>query len=298
MSTLSAVSPGLAAAQAHVEAVVARSGTSFGLGMKILSRPRREAMHAVYAFCREIDDVADEPAPLEQKRRELNAWREEIERLFAGAPTRPTTQALTVPIERFGLAKQEFLLLIEGMEWDAEGPIVAPSFERLRGYCRRVAGAVGMLSMPIFGAAPGPASDRFALAMGEGLQLANITRDVAEDAAEGRLYLPAELLERFGLPQTPAEVLAHPALPQARQALGAEARAAFTAALAEVSALGWATVRPALLMHAVYDLSLTALERDGFQSLAKPPVSKLAKLLAAGRAALFPPAIPAGAGAR
>jgi presqualene diphosphate synthase len=283
--------PSRAQAQAHVEAVVRKSGTSFGLGMRILSRPRREAMHAVYAFCREIDDVADEPGPLEGKRRDLAMWREAIEALFAGRPDRPTTVALLEPVARFALPKAEFLLLIEGMEWDAEGPILAPSLERLKGYCRRVAGAVGMLSMPIFGAAPGPASDRFALAMGEGLQLANITRDVAEDAAEGRLYLPRELLEQHRLPLEPNEqLLMGQGLVRVRAALGAMARAQFKAALAEVKELGWAKVRPALVMHAVYDLTLRAMERDGFRSLAKPQISAPRKLAAALRAALLAPA--------
>ncbi|MBY0447508.1 MAG: squalene/phytoene synthase family protein [Hyphomonadaceae bacterium] len=290
MSAVMNPSPALALdPQAHVEAVVARSGTSFGLGMRILGKQRREAMHAVYAFCREIDDIADEPAPLDQKRRELEGWRQEIEALYAGRPARPTARALAGPIERHSLAKQEFLLLIEGMEWDAEGPIIAPGLERLRGYCRRVAGAVGMLSMPIFGAPAGAASDRFALAMGEGLQLANITRDVAEDAAEGRLYLPLELLDAEGLPHDPAAVLAHPRLPEVRKALGARAREAFAAALCETQVLGWSKVRPALLMHAVYDLSLTALERQGFRHTAKPSISKSAKIFAALRAALIPP---------
>lgn len=276
-------------AHAHVEKVVKASNTSFGLGMRILRKPRREAMHAVYAFCREIDDIADEPAPLDQKRAQLAEWRDEIARLYAGAPTRPTAQALVEPVRRFDLPKAEFLLLIEGMEWDAEGPIRAPDWARLKAYCRRVAGAVGMLSMPIFGAAPGPASDRFAQALGEGLQLANITRDVGEDAAEGRLYLPRELLAEFGLPDDPAEVTAHPRLPEARRALGREARARFAAAMAEVPELGWTKVRPALLMHAVYSQMLDALERDGFRSLAKPPISKAAKAAAALRAALLPP---------
>lgn len=277
-------------AQAHVEAVVRKSGTSFGLGMRLLSRPRREAMHAVYAFCREIDDVADEPAPLAQKRQQLALWREAIEALYLGRPDRPTTIALLEPVARYGLAKEEFLLLIEGMEWDAEGPIIAPSLERLKGYCRRVAGAVGKLSMPIFGAAPGPASDRFALAMGEGLQLANITRDVAEDAAEGRLYLPRELLEQFRLPLEPnAQLLMGQGLVRARTGLAAMARQHLKAAMAEVAELGWPKVRPALVMHAVYDLTLQAMERDGFRSLAKPQISAHAKVFAALRAALIAP---------
>ncbi len=276
-------------AMAHVHAVVARSGTSFGMGMRILPPDRRLAMHAIYAFCREIDDIADEPAPLADKRAGLEAWRAEIARLYAGTPTTPTGVALLEPVRRFNLSQAEFLLLIEGMAWDAEGPIRAPSRERLLGYCRRVAGAVGMLSMPVFGAPPGAASERFAIAMGEGLQLANITRDVGEDAAEGRVYLPDDLLARFGLPDDPAALVRHPALPQARATLAAEAQAAFARTRAELATLDWRVLRPALVMHAVYDQMLQALARDNFRSLERPKVGKVAKIGAVLRALLWPP---------
>jgi len=277
-------------ALAHVRAVVERSGTSFGLGMRILPPERRAAMHAIYAFCREIDDIADEPAPLEEKRAGLEEWRAEIARLYAGAPTTPTGVALLAPVQRFNLPQAEFLLLIEGMAWDAEGPIRAPSRERLLGYCRRVAGAVGMLSMPVFGAPAGATSDRFAIAMGEGLQLANIVRDVGEDAAEGRIYLPDDLLARFGLPDDPAALPRHPALPQARAALAADARAAFARSRAELTALDWRVVRPALVMHAVYDRMLQVLADDGFHALDRPKVGRLSKIGAVLRALLWPPA--------
>lgn len=276
-------------ALAHVRAVVAQSGTSFGLGMRILPPERRQAMHAIYAFCREIDDIADEPAPLETKRAGLAEWRAEIARLYAGAPSTPTGVALLGPVQRFNLPEQEFLLLIEGMAWDAEGPIRAPSRERLLGYCRRVAGAVGMLSMPVFGAPPGPASDRFAIAMGEGLQLANIARDVGEDATDGRIYLPDDLLARFDLPGDPAALVRHPALPLARAALAADAQAAFARARVELATLDWRVLRPALVMHAVYARMLQALAQDGYRSLERPAVGKLSKVGAALWALLWPP---------
>lgn len=281
--------PALAEARRHVAAVVRRSGTSFALGMAILPRARREAMYAIYAFCREIDDIADEPGSIASKRAALADWRMEIERVYARCPTTATGTALLEPVSRFCLPRQEFMLLIEGMSWDANGPIVAPSRQRLIDYCRRVAGSVGMLSMPVFGAPSGEASDRFALNMGLGLQLANIVRDVGEDSAEGRLYLPDDLLARFDLPADPAGVVSHPNLPAARAALAVEAQAAFAAALAELRCIPWRRVRPALVMQAVYARMLARLERDGFRTLGKPEIGKVEKLATALAAMLRPP---------
>lgn len=202
-----------AAARAATQSVK-KSGTSFAAGMAILPRPRRAAMHAIYAFCREVDDIADdERMSAGEKHARLDEWRREIDRLYAGRPALPAGVALLEPVRAYDLPKNEFLMMIEGMEMDADGPIVAPSFDRLFAYTRRVAGAVGLLSMPVFGAPKGAASDRFALALGDALQLTNILRDVAEDAKIGRVYLPAELLERHGAPMGPqaiADVLASP----------------------------------------------------------------------------------------
>ncbi len=195
------------AAQREASRSVKKSGTSFAAGMAILPRPRREAMHAIYAFCREVDDIADDPVmSVSDKRARLEEWRREIDRLYAGRPEKTAAVALVEPVRAFDLPRQEFLMMIEGMEMDAEGPIVAPSLEQLFAYTRRVAGAVGLLSMPAFGAPKGAASDRFALALGDALQLTNILRDVAEDAAVGRVYLPAELLEKHGAPKDAASI--------------------------------------------------------------------------------------------
>ncbi|MCB0075644.1 MAG: squalene/phytoene synthase family protein, partial [Caldilineaceae bacterium] len=107
-------------ARRHAEETVKRSGTSFAAGMRILSKPRREAMHAIYAFCREVDDIADEEGPVADKRIGLAAWRAEIDQLFLGAPQTPTGVALLEPVRAFDLPKEEFILMIEGMEMDAE----------------------------------------------------------------------------------------------------------------------------------------------------------------------------------
>jgi len=285
-------SPGARAqAAAQAAAIVTRSGTSFALGMKILSPERRAGMFAVYAFCRVIDDIADEGGTLIEKRAGLHLWRGLIADLYAGRRVEdPVAVALEEPIYRFALPQREFELLIEGMEMDAEGPVIAPDWDRLVGYCRRVAGAVGMLSMPIFGAPAGAASDRFALALGEALQLTNILRDVGEDAQLGRLYLPGPLLDAHGVPRAPLTALASPGLGPVRAEMAARARAKFTEAREALRALDWRVLRPALLMMGMYEAYLQRVTRQGFARIAEPArLSRLEKLAIALRYFYFPP---------
>lgn len=271
-------------ARRHAEETVKRSNTSFGPGMRILSKTRREGMYAVYAFCREVDDIADEGGSREQKRKDLAGWRAEIDRLYGGAPLTPTGVALLEPVRAFNLPKQEFLLVIEGMEMDAEGPVVAPPMETLFAYTRRVAGAVGQLSMPIFGAPAGAASDDFAISLGDALQLTNILRDVEQDAGEGRLYLPRELLEKHGCPLTPDAIADAPGLPVARAELALIARGKFAAARAALKMLDWRVLRPALLMMGVYERYLDKMTARGWANgQERVTISKLEKAMIAGR---------------
>ena len=251
-------------ARRHAEETVKRSKTSFGPGMRILSKPRREGMYAVYAFCREVDDIADEGGTREEKLAGLNAWRVEIDRLYAGNPQTPTGVALLEPVSAFNVPKQEFLLVLEGMEMDAEGPLVAPPLEALFAYTRRVAGAVGQLSMPIFGAPAGKASDDFAISLGDALQLTNILRDVEQDAGEGRLYLPRELLEKHRCPLTPDAIATAEGLPAVRAELAAMARGKFAAAREALKSLDWRVLRPALLMMGVYERYLDKMTVRGW----------------------------------
>lgn len=283
--------PGSADPVAHVAGVVARSGSSFALGMRILPRERREAMYAIYAFCREVDDVADEPNPDAVKLALLAEWRAEVEALFAGRPTRPTTRALLKPVHRYGLPREEFLAVIDGMEMDVRDPIHAPDLETLRLYCRRVAGAVGLLSLPAFGAREMEARS-FAIALGEALQLTNILRDVEEDAARGRLYLPGDVLRRHGIEpeRGVAAVLAHPGLDAACRALAGLARDAFAAADRALLVCDRRTLRPALLMMGIYADLLDRLERRGWSGNAPPlRIGKPGKLWAALRKGVWRP---------
>jgi phytoene synthase len=266
-------------AKAHVQRVVRRSGTSFYWAMRLLPRPKREAMYAIYAFCREVDDVADEPGELPAKRAALAVWRAEIDALYAGRPSLPTTLALQAPVAAFALPKDEFLAMIEGMAMDAEEQMQAPSMAELQRYCRCVAGTVGLLSMSVFGQRGGKL-DRGALALAEALQLTNILRDLTEDATRGRLYLPQELLDQYGIrTRDPAQVLAEPGVAGVCAALATRADRCFGQAERLLAEGDKRSLRPALLMMAVYRLTLDRLIARGWQRLDRPVrVGKLRRL--------------------
>ncbi|HUS55911.1 MAG TPA: squalene/phytoene synthase family protein [Thermohalobaculum sp.] len=252
--------------QQVVDAITARAKTSFATGMQVLTKPRRDAMRAIYAFARVIDDIADEDWPVAEKHRLLDDWCAEIGRLYDGRPVSAIGQALVGPVARYKLPRTEFLMLIEGMEMDANGPIVAPPITRLRAYTRRVAGAVGMLSMRVFGAWMGEQSERAALALGDAFQLTNILHDIEEDAAVGRLYLPREVLEAVGLPtDDPAAVARHPELWRACADVGRLARADFASARAAMAGHGRLALAPALLMTGVYEGYLGRMEGRGYR---------------------------------
>jgi presqualene diphosphate synthase len=266
-------------ARAHVQAVTARSGTSFFWAMRMLPPDRRAAMFAIYAFCREVDDIVDEPGLLADKREALAEWRREIDRLYAGQPRSSTARALLGPVRAFDLLREDFLAVIDGMEMDAAEDLRAPGIAELELYCARVAGAVGQLSVRAFGDR-GDRARRLGLVEGRALQLTNILRDLAEDAARGRLYLPRELLEKHGIAMTePAQVLAHPALPKVCDELAAMTRASFREAEALLQGLDRALMRPAIIMMEVYRRTLEALVARGWRDLDRPVgPSKINKL--------------------
>jgi phytoene synthase len=222
-------------------------------------------MRAVYAFCRVVDDIADGPLPPAEKRAMLADWRDEVARLYAGCPRSAIGRALAGPVARYDLPKAEFLLMIEGMEIDANGPVVAPSMRDLSHYNRRVAGSVGLLSMRIFGAWTGEASRLFALALADALQLTNILRDVEEDARLGRIYLPREALTRAGVAPDCAMVADDPALPAARAETGRIARAAFDDARGAIPRHRRLRLAPALAMLGVYEGYLDRMEALDFR---------------------------------
>ena len=274
--------------RAHVLSVVQAAGSSFYGAMRTLPKDRRDAMFAIYAFCREIDDIADDPMPEAERTAALADWRREIDRLYDGRPETPTARALLLPVARYALRKEDFVALIDGMEMDASESFRGPPMDTLTLYCERVAGAVGMLSVRVFGE-PGDAGTRLAWALGQALQLTNILRDLKEDAERGRLYLPDELLSRHGIAaRESAAVLAHPALPAVCGDLSALARQRFAEAIAAMRACDRRKVRPAVVMMHVYRQILEKLIRRGWKRLDEPVrLSKAAKVWIALRYGLF-----------
>lgn len=189
----------------------AARGSSFYLAMRILPREQRQAMFDVYSFCRAVDDIADGDQPRRIRLDRLRQWRRNIDALYRGHAI-DGVKGLARAVVQFSLRKEDFLAVIDGMEMDAETDIRAPSLTTLDLYCDRVASAVGRLSVRIFGLEDG---DGQALAhhLGRALQLTNILRDLDEDAAIGRLYLPREALNHAGIPgSNPAAVVSDPAV--------------------------------------------------------------------------------------
>jgi squalene synthase HpnD/squalene synthase HpnC len=257
-------------AATFVAALVRRSGSSFYGAMRLLPKPKRQGMYAIYAFCRVVDDIADGPSSADAKRRDLAAWHDDIEALFEGRPCRLLTQALAGPVARFGLRREDLIEILKGVEMDTQGSLQAPSLEELELYCSRVAGAVGLLSVRVFGCGDGRV-DEFALAVGAALQFTNILRDVAEDAEEGRLYLPREALDAAGITsRDPQAVAADPHLPEACAFVAAIARKRFGEAeelLAAMTVADRRCLRPAVVMMTVYRRLLERLEAGAWRDL-------------------------------
>jgi squalene synthase HpnD len=248
---------------------VEAAGTSFYWAMRLLPSDRRHCMYAIYAFCREVDDIADDTTPPLQKRAALADWHAEIDALFAGNPRHLVARALHEPVERYALRRQDFHAVIDGMEMDAAQDIRAPDLATLDLYCGRVAGAVGHLSVHVFGDA-GADAHAVADSLGRALQLTNILRDLDEDAQRGRLYLPRELLERHGITNTdPPTVLRHPALPAVCRDLADITERHFADAARAMARCSRRAMRPAAVMGAFYRATLDALLRSGWRDPSK-----------------------------
>jgi squalene synthase HpnD len=261
--------PGDEALRESIRQRVEAAGTSFYWAMRLLPRDRRNGMYAIYAFCREVDDIADGDRPVEHKLAALAAWHKEIEALYERRPRHLVARALSDVVRCYALRKEDFLGILAGMEMDARTDIRAPEMATLDLYCSRVASAVGHLSVHIFGDSS-DAAHSVAEALGRALQLTNILRDLAEDAARRRLYLPREILDRHGIPGAdPPAVLRHPALPAACRDLAEIAEGHFREADRAMAACSRRAMRPAAVMAAMYRATLAALQRSGWRDPAE-----------------------------
>lgn len=277
--------------KAYAQHLMTKSRSSFTLGMKMMSRARREAIYAVYGFCRVVDDIADEQGAHAQKIQLLMEWREEIDRLYEERPTSLIGNALLEPIRRFAIPKQEFLLMIDGMEADVNGPVRTQTLDDLLAYTRRVAGTVGIMSIRIFGVSDVKARDRFALNLADAFQLTNILRDIEEDATIDRLYLPKTLLATHEIfEDDPKRVAAHPKLQEACRDIGHIARARFNEARRALDELKGQPVRPALIMMGVYEGYLDRMEAANF--IRDPALHSMSKWQKLGRGLRYGFAFP------
>jgi phytoene synthase len=266
------------------------SGSSFYAGMRILPKAEREAMFAIYGFCRLVDDIADDEAgePAAVRKAQLDHWRRDIDALYTGGEA-GQAGFLAEAVRHFRLDRADFIAVIDGMQMDIDADIRWPAFAELDLYCDRVASAVGRLSVRVFGMDREPG---LALAhhLGRALQLTNILRDIDEDAGIGRVYLPAEALAAAGIvPTTPEALLAEPQLDAAARWLAAKADRHFKEANAILAARPAGHLIAPRLMEVAYSRLLGRMIRQGWQApRTRVRVSKLALLLSILRFSLLP----------
>ena len=267
--------------RAVVRIRVDRARSSFAAGMRILPRQRRAAVHAIYAFARAVDDVADAPTPPEERLERLKVWRAAVERLREGRPVGPLERELDRAARRYALPLEELDRLIDGMAGDCAAKVRLATPLALGLYARRVAGTVGILSAHAFGLFEAPetrvTAHRFARTLGEALQVINVLRDVREDAGEARVYVP------LGDPAIPVEAaLASPRLAQTCDAMAAHARRRIGQARALGQPLDPTALRPAFLMLDAYEGLLTRMEAraraEGWPLGTRATLSKREKL--------------------
>lgn len=265
-----------------------QSGSSFYSSFRFLPENRRRAITALYAFCREVDDVVDETHDDNVARTTLNWWRAEIDNLYAGGPQHPVTRALLPHVKAFDLQRELFLEIIDGMEMDLDIPRYA-SFKDLQLYCYRVASVVGQLSAQIFGY-----TDRrtlkYAHDLGLAFQLTNIIRDVGEDVRRGRIYIPVDELQRFNV--TADDLFSLKETDNFRALMEFQIERAehyYSKALDELPPADRKAQRCGLVMAAIYRTTLDEIKRDGAGKVLNQRLSlgKLRKVWLAWKAWFF-----------
>lgn len=256
----------------------AASGSSFYAAMRILPRAQRDAMFLIYSFCRQVDDIADSDGPRDERLAAIQQWRDDIDALYEGHPP-PRLRDYAATVKRFGLKREDFQAVIDGMEMDIPQNIRAPDLATLDLYCDRVASAVGRLSVRVFGM---PEEDGILLAhhLGRALQLTNILRDIDEDAGLGRLYLPREALLLAGITgDDPVSVINDRNLPKVCAALVTRAKAHFEKSDEIMKRNRRRAVRAPRIMSKYYHAVLELLLARGFAPPREPVrVNKLTKI--------------------
>jgi len=268
----------LETAAANADYGTTASGSSFYAAMRILPRAQRDAMFQIYSFCRQVDDIADSDGPRPERLAALQQWRDDVDALYQGRPPERMKDYVS-SVRAFGLKREDFLAIIDGMEMDVPQDIRAPDMATLDLYCDRVASAVGRLSVRVFGL---PENDGILLAhhLGRALQLTNILRDIDEDAGLGRLYLPREALLHAGITgDDPVKVSAERSLPKVCLPLAERAKSHFEQADAIMKRNSRRAVRAPRIMSKYYRAILELLIARGFAVPREPVrVNKMAKI--------------------
>jgi len=246
----------------------ASSGSSFYYSFLFLPPERRRAITALYAFCREVDDVVDEGVDPQVAAAKLAWWRAEVANLFAGRPQHPVTRALQPHLESFAITAERLNQIIDGMEMDLRQTRYL-DWRALERYCYHVASVVGLLAAGIFGYRDARTLE-YAKNLGIAFQLTNIIRDVGEDARKNRVYLPVEDLQRFGVPA--ADILQAKETPAFRSLMefqAERARGYYQSAMSALPLEDRRAQRPGLIMAAIYRTLLDEIQREGFQVLTR-----------------------------
>jgi phytoene synthase len=256
----------------------AASGSSFYYSFLFLPGHRRRAITALYAFCREVDDVVDECQDAQIAATKLAWWRQELAKLYSGHPEHPVTCALLPVLGQFNLPQEQLLEIIDGMEMDLQQTRYL-DFKALSLYCYRVASVVGLLAAEIFGYQE-RSTQKYAHDLGMAFQLTNIIRDVGEDARRGRVYLPIDELQRFSVPV--ADILNARHSDNFKRLIEFQIERAehyYAQAMGQLSAIDRKAQRPGLVMAAIYRTLLDEIKRDGCLVLSQrtslTPIRKL-----------------------
>ena len=265
--------------QEYCKQKVAQSGSSFTVSFIFLPKPKRDAMTALYAFCREVDDVVDECTDYNVAQIKLNWWKTEITNLYASKPQHPVSKALQPFVAQFNLSQEHFLEIIDGMEMDLKFNRYE-DFKQLQLYCYRVASCVGLLTVQIFGY-QNRKTLKYAHDLGMAFQLTNIVRDVGEDARRGRIYLPLDELKKAKVSEE--DILKGAETPQIKELMEFQierAESFYDKALRELPAEDAKQQRAGLMMAAIYRTLLREIKADGAekvltQKTSIPPMRKL-----------------------
>ena len=258
-----------------------KTGTAIFLGMRLLPKAKREALYTLFAWARHLEDVVESSLDDKEKQEIMNGWRRELDNIFdKKVPATEIGRRIYKNCLRFKLPKDEFVNLLDSISQNVNKPLQAPTMKQLTGYCRGVGGMAGSLSLRVFGCQDESMINGLSTSMGTALQFTNILRNIKEDAANNRLYIPQEFLNKAGITSTdPKTVLVDKNLVFAREALAKIAAENYEEAYDIVGKLDKKTGRPLRLILDIYKRYFDIMSARGWEIISpKPKISKLRKL--------------------